>query len=223
MYTLQTFYKSQKWSKILKRLKAERVNEQGLVICEYCGKPIVKAYDCIGHHKIELTEENVNDYDISLNEGNIQLIHHKCHNEIHERFGYNPVKKIYIVYGPPCAGKREYVEQIAGKDDLILDIDSIYTAISTNKRYTHSSKLSRNVFVIRDCMLDMIKTRTGRWNKAFVIGGYPYANERERLSEVLGAELLYIESTKEECLCKCKEESRGVEEFICKWFDAYTE
>lgn len=223
MYTLEAFYKSQKWREMLKRLKAERVNEQGFVICEHCGKPIVKAYDCIGHHKIELTEENVNDYDISLNEENIQLIHHKCHNEIHERFGYNPVKKIYIVYGSPCAGKREYVEQIAGKDDLILDIDSIYTAISINKRYTHSSKLSRNVFVIRDCMLDMIKTRTGRWNKAFVIGGYPYANERERLSEVLGAELLYIESTKEECLCKCKEESRGVEEFICKWFDAYTE
>lgn len=223
MYTLQTFYKSQKWKEMLKRLKAERVNEQGFVICEHCGKPIIKAYDCIGHHKIELTEENVNDYDISLNESNIQLIHHKCHNEIHERFGYNPTKKIYIVYGSPCAGKREYVEQIAGKDDLILDIDSIYTAISINERYMHSNKLSRNVFAIRDCVLDMIKTRTGRWNKAFVIGGYPYANERERLSEVLGAEILYIESTKEECLCKCKEEGRGVEEFINKWFDAYTE
>lgn len=223
MLTLDGFYRSGQWKELLKRLKSERTNEQGFVICEHCGKPIIKAYDCIGHHVIELTEENVNDYDVSLNEDNIQLIHHKCHNEIHERFGYNPGKKIYIVYGSPCAGKREYVEEIAGKDDLILDIDSIYTAISTNKRYRHSKKLSRNVFVIRDCMLDMIKTRTGKWSKAFVIGGYPYANERERLSEVLGAELLYIDSTLEECLCKCEEEGRGMEEFIYKWFDAYTE
>lgn len=223
MFTLDTFYRSKEWERFLRFLKEERENENGLIICEHCGKPIIKKYDCIGHHKEELTEENVNDYDISLNGENVALIHFKCHNQIHERFGYEKQKKVYIVYGPACAGKHEYVEQIAGENDLILNIDNIYQCISVNKRYANNKRLSRNVFMIRDCMLDMVRTRTGKWQNAFIIGGYPYESERARLAETLGAETIYIESSLEECLQKNEEEQRGQEEYIRKWFDSYIE
>lgn len=223
MFTLSNFYRSGKWCNLLSTLKKERQNEQGLIICAHCGKPIIKPYDCIGHHVTELTEENVNDYEVSLNPDNVVLVHHKCHNQIHNRFGYDPVKRVYIVYGAPCAGKREYIEEIAEENDLILDIDSIYEAITINKRYKHSKSITRNVFVIRDCMLDMINTRVGKWKKAFVIGGYPFASERERLAEILGAEFIYVSSTLEECMNKCREEERGTEEYIYKWFNSYTE
>ena len=223
MFTLYNFFRSKQWVNFLKVLKSERVNEEGFIVCEHCGETITKAYDCIGHHVIELTEENVNDYDISLNEENVKLVHHRCHNIIHDRFGHEMSRRVYIVYGSPCAGKHEYVNEIAGKNDLVLDLDSIYAALSTNKRYCNSKRLSRNVFAVRDCILDMIKTRTGKWNKAFVIGGYPFARERESLAETLGAEIIYIDSTLEECLIKCEEERRGQEEYIKKWFDSYIE
>ena len=45
-------YKSKEWKNLLQTLKLERVNESGKLLCEYCGEEIVKAYDCIGHHKI---------------------------------------------------------------------------------------------------------------------------------------------------------------------------
>ena len=61
-----SFYTSREWRKLLQTIKMERLNDDGQIICEYCGKPIVNAYDIIGHHKIELNEENVNDYDISF-------------------------------------------------------------------------------------------------------------------------------------------------------------
>ena len=73
MYTLGNFYKSKEWEKLIAVLKLERVNENGEVICEHCGKPIHKKYDCIGHHKIELTEANVNDPEVSLNPDNVML------------------------------------------------------------------------------------------------------------------------------------------------------
>lgn len=105
MFTLNSFYKSKKWTDLLEQIKLERVNSNSELLCEHCHKPITRAYDCIGHHDKELTEANVNDYNISLNKDNIKFIYFKCHNIIHERFGYEKPKKVYIVYGSPCSGK----------------------------------------------------------------------------------------------------------------------
>lgn len=54
MFTLSNFYKSKEWTDLLEQLKLERADSNGEIICEHCGKPIYKKYDCIGHHKIEL-------------------------------------------------------------------------------------------------------------------------------------------------------------------------
>lgn len=198
----------------------ERTNEQGQIICEYCGKPIVKRYDCIGHHKTELTEDNVNDYTISLNPDNIELIHFKCHNMIHQRFeGYQ--KNVYLVYGSPCSGKSTWVRSIANNDDLILDIDSIWESICISDKYHKPNRLKANVFGIRDCILDQIRTRTGMWRNAYVIGGYPLRSDRDRLCDLLNAEAIYIEATKEECMSRAINDEWKT--FIQDWFDDYTE
>lgn len=189
MYTLTTFYKSKEWVSLLEILKLERVDSNGQLLCEYCGKPITKKYDCIGHHEIELTEANVNDIDISLNPTNIKLIHFKCHNKIHERFGYHK-QKVYLVYGSPCSGKSTWVSSVANDDDLILDIDKLWTSICLSDKEHKPNRLKQNVFGIRDCILDQIKTRTGMWRNAYIIGGYPLASDRERLASILGAEII---------------------------------
>ena len=84
---LSRFYKSPEWEGLIKLLKIERVGNDGLLRCEHCGEPITRAYDCIAHHIKQLTPDNVDDYSISLNPDNIMLVHHKCHNAIHARFG----------------------------------------------------------------------------------------------------------------------------------------
>ena len=219
----KSFYKSKEWSDLLRMLKDQR-SVDGVLYCEHCGKPIVKAYDCIGHHKIELTDSNVNDYNISLNPDNIMLIHHRCHNDIHERFGHVRTKKVYLVYGSPCSGKTTFVRETAGKDDLVLDMDSIWQMISINDRYIKPGRLKTNVFVVRDCILDMIRTRTGNWRDAYVIGGYPLAMDRQRLCETLGAEPIAVLEDKETCLERAKASGRiGWDEYIEDWFRDYTE
>ena len=95
--SLEEFYKSKQWEKFMATLKQERINGEGFIICAHCGEPIIKKYDCIGHHIEELTLENVNDYNVSLNPDNVELIHFRCHNKKQRRFGSEGTREENIV------------------------------------------------------------------------------------------------------------------------------
>lgn len=219
MFTLDTFYKSHEWESLRGRLMLERVNDSGELVCEFCGKPIQRRYDCIAHHKVELTDDNVNDYNVSLNPDNLMLIHFRCHNRIHERFeGLR--QNVYLVYGSPCAGKSSWVKDVANDDDLILDIDNLWEAVCTSDRLHKPKRLRANVFGLRDALLDMIRTRTGKWRNAYVVGTYPLRSDRDRLCDMLGAVPIFIEASEAECLSRSpSEEWSG---FIKDWFDSFS-
>lgn len=219
MFTLDNFYHSKKWCSFVNALKIERANADGYVICARCGEPITKMYDCIGHHTIELTDENVNDYSISFNPDNIELIHFKCHNKIHKRFdGFR--QSVYLVYGSPCAGKSTWVNENATENDLILDIDKIWEAISKADKYNKNNRLRTNVFGIRDLIIDQIRMRKGKWLNAYIIGGYPLESDRDRLCDMLNATPIFIDTDKKTCLERAKTDEW--KEFVEEWFEIYT-
>lgn len=216
-------YHSKEWLRFTARLKNDRINEDGFIICAHCGKPIIKKYDCIAHHTVELTDENVNDYLISFNPDLIELVHFACHNSKHKRAkGIQNFKQdVYIVYGSPCSGKTTWVNEQATADDLIVDLDSIWECLSVADRYHKPARLKANVFGVRDCLIDQIKTRKGNWRNAYIIGGYPLATDRERLSQMLRAELVFIDEDFETCISRA--ENDDWKKFVEDWFDAYTE
>lgn len=203
MYTLNNFYQSKEWRGLLVTLKMERVNEQGEIICAHCGEPITRKYDCIGHHVTALNDRNVNDVAVSLNPDNVVLVHHVCHNRIHNKFGAI-TRQVYLVWGSPLSGKSTYVQEVAEYGDLIIDIDNIWTCVSGCDRYVKPDRLKPVVFGIRDTLLDMVRHRCGSWRNAYVVGGYPLVNERERLMRSLGAREVYVESSRAECLARLK-------------------
>lgn len=214
--SLSDFYRSPEWTRLREVLMLERVNASGDLLCEKCEKPIVNKYDCIGHHKTPLTEANVSDPLVALNPDNVALVHHKCHNEIHNRFG-SWTRHVYIVYGSPCAGKSTYVDSVALKDDLIIDIDRIYAAINNAR----SNRLYDNVMSVYRSLVDMVKTRNGRWVNAYVVRTFPLKGERERLAASLGAELVHIDTPEEVCLGRAAVRAEGygkiVEDFWKKF------
>ena len=53
---------------------------------------------------------------------------------------------------------------------------------------------------VHNLHLDNIKTRYGRWNSAFVISGFQDKYKREKLADELGADLIFCDVSKEECL-----------------------
>lgn len=197
--SLYNFYRSKEWENLLKVLRNERIDSAGNIICSHCCKPIVKAYDCIGHHVIELTEENYTDYNISLNPDNIKLVHHKCHNIIHNKL-YSHNRQVFIVYGSPLSGKSTYVREAMSEGDLVIDLDNIWQCVSGCERYVKPNRLKSVVFAVRDNLLESVKYRRGKWQNAYIIGGYPYQAERERLAESLGAREVFIDTPYEECL-----------------------
>lgn len=214
MYTLNNFYQSKEWRALLATLKMERVNEQGEIICAHCGEPITRKYDCIGHHVTALNERNVNDAAVALNPDNVALVHHVCHNRIHNKLG-NITRQVYLVWGSPLSGKSTYVDEVAVWGDLIVDVDSIWQCVSGRERYEKPARLKPVVFGIRDTLLDMVRHRCGSWRNAYVIGGYPLVNERERLMRSLGAREVYVESSPAECFARLKTCRDGRD--VCEW------
>ncbi len=228
--TLSEFYTGREWAKFRELLMFDRLAEDGTLYCQHCGNAITKKYDCIAHHIAELTIDNVNDVSVSLNPENVLLVHHRCHNVIHERFGMQSARKVYLVYGAPFAGKKEFVKNSAGHGDLIFDIDSIWQSISGQPSHIKPERLKRNVFAIRDTILDQIKTRYGMWRNAWVIMGAPLIMDRQRIKQKLDCELIHIDTPQTECYerltmaCEGSTMNRNeYEKYIDEWFERYQE
>lgn len=225
--TLSQFYTSKEWAEFRQYLIEARTAADGFVYDEITSKPIVKAYDIILHHKIELTLENVNDVNITLNPDNIQIVSFKTHNEIHNRFG-KWTRHIYLVYGCPLAGKSNYVKERAGLHDLIIDIDKIYACISNNPPFIKSGRLYDNMRSVYEALLNDVKYKNGKWINAFIVGGFPFKGERERTATEYGAELIYIPCTQGEALGRLQTVQDGRDKaewkkYIDTWFTRYQE
>ena len=223
--SLYNFYRSREWENLLKVIKLQRADSHGNIICEHCDKPIVRSYDCIGHHVTELTEENYTDYNISLNPVNIKLVHHKCHNIIHNKL-YSNNRQVFIVYGSPLAGKSSWVADNMTEGDLIIDLDNIWQCVSGCDRYIKPNRLKPVVFSVRDNLLESVRYRRGKWLNAYIIGGYPYKAERERLIDSLGAREVFIDTPYEECvkrLQSCEDRDKKLwEQYIADWWLQYS-
>lgn len=226
--SLSQFYNSTEWRGLRQSLIIERTSADGFLYDEISGEKIINSYDIVAHHVIELTLANVNDFNISLNPENIKLVSHKTHNKIHSRFGYASGRKVYYIYGAPCSGKTSFVNSIKGNSDIVLDMDNIWQCITGGGRYEKPNALKTNAFILRDCITDMIKTRTGKWERAFVIEGGARKSDRERKIALLGAEPIFIDTDKQTCLQRLASDEKRADkqlwaEYIEQWFNDYTE
>ena len=226
MFTLDTFYKSKDWQRFREIIINERTADDGYIYCALCGKPILKKYDLIIDHIEELTEDNVNNYDISLNPDNVRCMHFKCHNKRHKRFGtdnyMNRPKVVYIVYGAPCSGKSTWVNNVANENDLVIDIDNIYQMISVNDRYIKPERLKGTAFEVLNKLYDVVRFRSGRWQDAYIITGGARLGDRARLKERVNADkLIYIDSDIDTCLLRAKDRAPEWIRFINEWFESY--
>ena len=76
----KAFYKSKNWQNC-----RDTVYRRAGGLCEMCyQKGIIRPGEVV-HHTIELTPENINDPDISLNPDRLVLICRECHAEVHDR------------------------------------------------------------------------------------------------------------------------------------------
>lgn len=236
MITREQFYKSKRWEDFRRVIINARTEPDGFVHCAMCGEPILRKYDMVLDHIQEIDDISANDATIALNPQNVQILHFRCHNKKHHRFSeghantnYSTAqRRVIIVYGAPCAGKSTWVQENAEPEDLIVDLDNIWEAITTAPRYTKPAALKAVVFSIRDNLYDQIRMRAGKWRDAYIITGGALAGDRERLAQRIGAtDSIYIDIPKEQCIERLeyrdmtpsqREEWRG---YIDEWFRDY--
>lgn len=222
--TLSQFYNSKEWKSFRENLIFERTNkDNGVLYCEYSKKPLINKFDIVLHHKQPLTSANVNDYDISLNPKNILIVSQQAHNEIHSRFGHSTEKKVFVVAGAPCSGKSTFIDKIKGNSDLIVDIDLIWHSL-TGKMYYKPNALKTPLFAIRDKLYEIVRTRAGNWEKAYITTTERSQGALDRLVDRLGAELIEIDTPKEDCLKRLYKAPNGRniklwEQYIANYFD----
>jgi hypothetical protein len=81
------------------------------------------------------------------------------------------------------------------------------------------------VFSVRDNLLESVKYRRGKWSNCYIIGGYPYEADRERLLDMLGAKPIHIDTSKQICLERLAQcEDRDISEwtkYINDWWLQY--
>lgn len=211
-----TFYQSRTWREFIYALKVARGGK-----CAHCGEIIEEWSLLIGHHTpTELTEDNVDDARISLNPDNIEIVCLRDHNKSHRR-DWNHAKRVYIVYGSPLSGKTTLVRQATRPGDIIMDIDALWQAVTFQPEFVKPNRCKYNIFPLRDLLIDQIKTRYGQWCDAYIIAGYPDKYEREQLAQTLGAELIYCESTREECLMRAEKRPKEWIQYVNDWWDRY--
>lgn len=210
--SLESFYSQTAWKKLRSYIIAERIARDGELLCDYCHGSIVAPYDAICHHVIPLNEMNVGNPEISLNPDNIQVVHHNCHNQIHGRVG-NGRRAVYLVWGAPKSGKSWYINSIRTRNDIVIDIAELYHALGSE---VGSKKVAPVVFRLRDELYDVVRTRYGRWDNAYIVGTYPVEMDRVRLMDTMRAEEVFIDTPMETCLERCRSEEER--EYVREWF-----
>ena len=196
-------------------------------VCAKCGG-VFDISELRPHHKVELTLDNIDDVNVTLNPDNIEVLCHDCHNAAHKRFGYAVgAKHVYLVYCSPCAGKTTYVNSVATRNDLIVDLDKIHRAICICGLYDKPDATKRVAFNVRDYLLDEVRTATPRrkWQDAYIIGTYPDRIDRDMFVQDYGAELVHIDTSKEECIKRAYQdiERSSIRDAVIGWINAYWE
>lgn len=212
---VDAFYHSKDWRDLsyLLRLKIGK--------CQRCGR-VADMKQLHAHHKVLLTPANVSDVNISLNPDNIEILCSSCHDEEHNRFGYSE-HYVYIIYGAPCSGKTSYALEQMRSRDIIVDLDMIYEMLTGKDGHEHPDGLRFIAYKIRDTLYDIIRTRYGRFDNAYIIAGLPYRGEREALAKRLQAELVHIDASEEECIKRAKDRPIHTIQIIKKYFANFEE
>jgi hypothetical protein len=215
---IAAFYKSDIWRSFREMIILTRGTR-----CEHCGMLISEASNITLHHKEPLTPDNVHDATISLNPDNVLVVHgHPCHDEIEQRFGHEGQHKVFLVYGAPLSGKTTYVLKYKGRNDLVVDINNIFRSI-THSEYKPQCLLT-NAIAIQNTLIDNISTRNGKWQNAFIVGGYPDRYKRDLIKQQTGALPVLIDTPRDVCIARIEQTGRNKAEYtryIEDWFERY--
>lgn len=200
--------------------------------------PICEAQSCTQAATEVHHIENINTRpDLAYTLSNLQALCKRCHMRESQKESRQakqgqrtPAAKmrkfqttVTVLYGPPAAGKTTYVQQHAKPGDLILDIDSLFDALSAaNANEDHRGHLLPFVCEARDAIIKRLSRRT-RLPRAWVVSTVLSPAER-RAYAAAGATVYTLIPPVETCLERCRNrdgKASRLLEIIRGWYSSY--
>ncbi len=248
----EEFYKSSQWKKCRKAFIASLADKTCPRCHERIGKivhhknyitpynitnPMITLnfdnleYLCQECHTLEHLKRGAVKNDVEFDEnGNLikRSIQRTKKEDIYLPSIIKPIDKdIYIVCGAPGSGKSTYVNQVAKRNDLIIDLDNILLEFTHEKLYSSSEKYIDKAIRKRNQYLNNLNNMDN--NVVWFIVSAPKLEERRHWKEQLGGTIILIDVSKEECFERLKNDIRRTNNIMKyliaanKWFFNFTD
>lgn len=128
-----------------------------------------------------------------------------------------------IIFGAPLSGKTTYVLKRKRKDEVMVDMDYLFQAITGNDMYNKPEPLVKLVLSVRDHIYGFIK-KNPMVNKYWIITTESDTQKRRQLIRKFDADSIVIKPDKEICVQRVKESDRveqNWKELINKWYENF--
>lgn len=106
--------------------------------------------------------------------------------------------KVFLICGAPASGKSTYVNEHKKNGDLVVDLDNIRQALGAPDKT--SEMFTDLVLKVRKVIYKEISDEKINCENIWVISGLPNALERERTANSLNAEIIFINTSYDECI-----------------------
>ena len=112
---------------------------------------------------------------------------------------------IHIITGAPCSGKSTYVRENKKEGDLVIDFDEIAFCLGSDEKFNAKGIVREASFKARESAIEVALKNPDA--ESWIVHTSPNEEQLKRYEEA-GAEIIALDTDKDECLARAERDGR---------------